>query len=77
MKTWRRQWAITSVALALLEVSLWGVCNTCAAPRGLMKQAIHFGISVEFLDPSTDGHSVAADGRRDMQTLLQRRLLDA
>jgi peptide/nickel transport system substrate-binding protein len=60
MKTSRKKWLITVLALAFLEMSLSGVSDTFAAPRGLLKQGIHFGISAEFLDPATGGHSVAA-----------------
>ena len=48
------------MGLAVLQMSPLGIADVSAAPQGLLKQAIHFGISAEFLDPATGGHSVAA-----------------
>ena len=60
MKTNREKWCIAVTGLTVLKCLYLGIPDTPAAPQGVLKEAIHFGVSAEFLDPATGGHSVAA-----------------
>ena len=42
-----------------MTILLWGssLDIQAAAPSGVLKQAIHWGISADWLDPATGGHA--------------------
>ena len=45
--------------LAILGAVLWGASGSMAAPQGVMKQAIHWGLSADWLDPATGSFGVS------------------
>ena len=56
-----RLW-VTGVILAALAMLHLGPTDVLAAPpQGVLKQAIHFGISADWLDPATCGFSLSAN----------------
>jgi peptide/nickel transport system substrate-binding protein len=49
------------VILTIWALFLWGFPkNSVAAPQGVLKQAIHWGISADWLDPATQGYALSA-----------------
>ncbi len=51
-----------SWALGISVVVLWGATGAAAAaPQGVMKQAIHWGLSADWLDPSTASYVTTAN----------------
>jgi len=53
----RKSAAVGALAAALV---MGGSADIPAAPAGVLKEAIHWGISADWLDPATTGVSVAA-----------------
>jgi peptide/nickel transport system substrate-binding protein len=61
MRKRTNRWCMAIIGLAVFVVSLFGQANiTPAAPKGFLKQAIHWGLSADWLDPATAGHAVSA-----------------
>ena len=53
MKTWEKSVLLTGMSLTFLAIVLFGSTNLLAAsPSGVLKQAIHWGISADWLDPA-------------------------
>ena len=58
----RKAWFCRCWALALLAAVLCGTTDAKAAsPQGVMKQAIHWGLSADWLDPSTASYVTTAN----------------
>jgi peptide/nickel transport system substrate-binding protein len=58
MRTKKKKWLLTGMVLALLGIILFGSnAAEAAAPEGVFKEAIHWSISADWLDPATCGYS--------------------
>ena len=53
MKSKRHEWLWMSIVLAMLATFLFSANRISAAPEGILKEAIHWNLSSEWLDPST------------------------
>lgn len=47
------------IVLSLLAMLLGSLSHAQAAPRGVLKQAIHWGLSADWLDPATASYSIS------------------
>jgi len=60
MKKLRMGWWMTVMALAGLQILFLGISEPSAAPQGVLKQAIHWSLSADYLDPATNIGGISA-----------------
>src|SRR4030042_4877951 len=56
-----RLWVVGTILAVLAMLHLGSADLLAAPPQGVLKQAIHFGISADWLDPATCGFSLSAN----------------
>ena len=60
MRTRENRWLLVVMVLALMTMLYLGSGNVQAAPpEGVLKEAIHWGSSADWLDPATSGTYMA------------------
>ncbi len=61
MKRGRIQWLVIAGLLIMGGIFLWGEKEgQAASPTGVLKEAIHWSISADWLDPATGGFTISA-----------------
>lgn len=60
MRKKRNGWLLTIMVLAILVILHCGSTNVPAAPQGVLKEGIHWGLSADWLDPATSGYAISA-----------------
>jgi len=60
MKKLRMGWWMIVMALAGLQILFLGISEPSAAPQGVLKQAIHWSLSADYLDPATNIGGISA-----------------
>jgi len=60
LKTIKKRWARIVSALAVAGMLLISSGNVCAAPQGILRQAIHWSFSADWLDPSMGSFPIPA-----------------
>jgi peptide/nickel transport system substrate-binding protein len=61
MKTKRRNWPLIASVFVISGIFLFGSRDAQSAPpRGVFKQAIHWAISADWLDPATGSYGISA-----------------
>ena len=54
-------WLLGVMVVAIFGILDFGSVDIWAAsPKGILKQAIHWGLSADWLDPATGGYAVSA-----------------
>jgi len=59
MKTKREKWGMMVVVVAILSTLMSRATDTLAAPQGVLREAIHVGVSADWLDPATGGYATS------------------
>ena len=60
MKRLRKGWWMTVMSWVALQIFFCGIAEVSAAPQGVLKQAIHWSLSADWLDPATNIGSISA-----------------
>ncbi len=60
MKTIKKRWARIISVLAVAGILLMSAGDVCATPQGVLKQAIHWSFSADWLDPSMGSFPIPA-----------------